>query len=89
MIEIKEYDVCFPEITHVEFKDNLILIADFEDGTRKEYDCHDLLQYSEHCKRLLDYEFFKTGRIVCYSIVWDEYVDVDMYGIWKVGKDVV
>lgn len=88
MIEIEE-GFNFPEITHVEFKDNLILIADFEDGTRKEYDCHDLLQFSDHCKKLLDPDFFKQGRIGCYSIVWDEYVDVDMYGIWKFGKVVV
>lgn len=88
MIEIKANGICFPEITNVEFKDDLILIADFEDGTKKEYDCHDLLQFSEHYKKLLDYDFFKTGRIECYSIVWDEYVDVDFYGIWRDGKEV-
>lgn len=81
-----EFD--FPEIVNVEFKDNLIMVAEFDNGIKKEYDCNRLLSYSEHCKKLLNSEFFKQGKIRCYSIEWDNDISVDMYGVWEHGEEV-
>lgn len=78
----------FYKIVEVKAKDNLILIAKFDNGIKKEYDIKIMMNKFEVFKELNNENLFKSVKVDVggYGISWNENIDLSSEEIWENGK---
>lgn len=77
----------FHKIKNVLAKDNLILIVEFENGIKKEYDVRKLPSKWEIFKELENNSLFNKVKVDIggYGISWNEFIDLSCEEIWENG----
>ena len=80
----------FYKIKNIIPKENLIIIAEFENGVMKQYDVKILLNKIEAFKILNDKIIFNNVKIDIggYGISWNENVDLSSEEIWENGVNI-
>lgn len=79
----------YPKITRVTPSTGKILMVQFDNGVRKEYDCMPLLQ-SEAFMPLNDDALFRCAHADPhgYGVVWNDEIDLAESEIWINGRQV-
>ena len=76
----------FHKATNIEFIQNTILRAEFQDGCVKQYDVSSLFGKHGQLVALKDWDLFRTGRLVGgYGIIWTDDLDLDIETIYQEG----
>lgn len=80
----------FHRIIEIEAKENFILIAKFENGTKKKYDMKQLIDKYDVFKDLKNNNLFKMVYIDQggYGIVWNDDIDLASEHIWENGEKI-
>lgn len=76
-----------PKIVNVIPEKNLLLIVTFSDGSKRYYDCNQVLDRNEYYNRLNNFHYFKNVQIDNggHGVSWDDEVDISEYEIFKNG----
>jgi len=79
-----------PKIVSVQPQENRRLLVTFANGTRKIYDCAQLLE-REVFQLLKNEAFFKSVKVDSggYGISWNDELDLSEYELWTNGIEVV
>ena len=78
-----------PKVISVQAIENKSLLVEFIDGTKKIYDCAQVLGF-ESFKLLNKEPFFKSVKVDTggYGISWNDEIDLSEYELWTNGIDV-
>ena len=76
----------FHKATNIEFIQNTILRAEFQDGCIKQYDVSSLFGKHGQLVALKDWDLFRTGKLVGgYGVIWTDDLDLDIETIYQEG----
>jgi len=80
----------FHKIQKVEVKDDYVLIAIFNDGTKKKYDMKPLMNKNDIFDDLKYNNLFKMAYVDQggYGIVWNDDIDLSSEDIWENGVEI-
>lgn len=80
----------FHKIKNITPKENLIVIAEFENGIIKQYDIKILLDKIEVFNILKDKNIFNNVKVDVggYGISWNEDIDLSAEEIWENGVEI-
>ncbi|MBQ6903871.1 MAG: DUF2442 domain-containing protein [Lachnospiraceae bacterium] len=82
----------FEKIVKINAQDNFQLIAEFSDGSVKQYDAYPALSEIKEFQVLLDHpeRFYDVKTVCCGSgIAWDDSMDIASEEIWEHGTAVL
>ncbi|MEA1961421.1 MAG: DUF2442 domain-containing protein [Bacillota bacterium] len=76
-----------PRIVHVKPLEELKLLVEFDDNTKKEYNVKRLLDKYEVFEKLKNKEVFNLVHVDCggFGIAWTDEIDLSRYEIWHNG----
>lgn len=80
----------FYKIKNIIPKENLIIIAEFKNGIKKQYDMKKLLNKFEVFKILNNKDIFNNVVVDAggYGISWNENIDLSSEEIWENGVEI-
>lgn len=80
----------FYKIKNIIPKENLIIIAEFKNGIKKQYDMKKLLNKFEVFKTLNNKDIFNNVVVDAggYGISWNENIDLSSEEIWENGVEI-
>lgn len=78
-----------PKIISVNTNKPYLLTIAFDNGTKKEYDCNQLLSRPEF-RLIEDKVFFKSVHVDSggYGISWNDDIDISEYELWNNGRTI-
>ena len=79
----------FHKVKKIEPLDNMLLLVEFINGKKKQYDVKPLLSRWKVFNDLNKNNLFKLVKVDCsgYGIVWNEYIDLSCEELWNNGID--
>ncbi len=79
----------YPKISTVSTKPPYMLLVEFDNQEKREYDVANLLK-NKMFAPLQNPVFFKTCKIdpTGYAVVWNEDIDISEYELWQNGKPI-
>ena len=75
-------------VNAVEVRDNYILRLWFEDGSVKDFDCHELLN-EKPFQPLQNKSLFSQAHIFADTVAWNDEIDIAPEYLYEHGKDVI
>ncbi|MEI6055274.1 MAG: DUF2442 domain-containing protein [Lentisphaerota bacterium] len=77
-----------PRIKSVQPLNDMIVVATFANGIKKQYDIKQLTNRFPVFNELKDKHLFNLAHVDCggYGISWNDYIDLSEYEIWENGK---
>ena len=74
-------------VNSVEVRENYILRLQFEDGSVKDFDCHELLN-EKPFEQLQDKFFFSQARVFADTVAWNDEIDIAPEYLYEHGKNI-
>ena len=75
------------DITDVKPQDNFLLLLEFENGEKKEFDCKPLFE-KKLFQVLSDKQFFKKAKLGYGTVVWSDEIDISPETLYIDSKDI-
>ncbi len=80
----------FYKVKNVTPLENLILLVEFENGDKKQYDIKPLMNQWAVFKDLNNHHLFRLVKVDTggYGVVWNDYIDLACNELWENGMAV-
>lgn len=75
------------DITNVKPQDDFLLLLEFENGEKKEFDCKPLLE-KKPFQILRDKQFFKKAKLGYGTVVWSDEIDISPETLYVDSKEI-
>ena len=75
------------DITDVKTQENFLLLLEFENGEKKEFDCKPLFE-KKPFQVLKDEQFFKNAKLGYGTVVWSDEIDISPETLYIDSKDI-
>jgi hypothetical protein len=77
-----------PLLTKIEAKNDMTLIATFDNGKTKSFDVKPYLDLFEPFKKLTNTKLFENVKVAYggHAVCWSDEIDLDANDIWEFGE---